>query len=255
VSVASRAARCCLYLSVFLPMAGAAAHADDFPPDLVVFCEPTLRPVLVEIGGLWQSRTGTPVRVIAAPTLLLIEQLSHHIRSDLIVAQGDPAQATERQLIKPETRFDAWRNRLVVAQKVGQPANSWPAALREGTGRIALVDAALAAEGSATQKALEAAGLQDATVGRTIGTADTEEAAFLLATGAARFAVIEATDLAADPTLASAGMPDAETYLPIRYWIAQTSAAVSPDTAKFEAFLRDKPAQEIARRNGLEVLP
>jgi molybdate transport system substrate-binding protein len=255
MSSVGRTLRHRLYLSLFLPMAGAVAHAEDFPPDLVVFCEPTLRPALVEIGSLWQNRTGTPVRVIAAPTPLLLEQLSHHIRSDLIVAQGDPVQATERQLIKPDTRFDAWRNRLVVAQKATQPMNSWLAALRDGNGRIALVDAALATEGTATQQALEAAGLLDAAAGRSIGTADTAEAAFLLATGAARFAVIDATDLAADPGFASAGTLPEDTYPPIRYWIAQTDAAVSPDTARFQAFLRDKPAQEIARRNGLEVLP
>jgi molybdenum ABC transporter molybdate-binding protein len=236
-------------------MAGPVAHADEFPPDLVVFCEPTLRPVLAQIGALWQSRTGTPVRVIAAPTPLLLEQLYHHIRSDLIVAQGDPAQAVERNLIKAETRFDAWRNRLVVAQRAGQAANSWATALQDGKDRIALVDEALATEGKATQQAFESTGLHDATAGRSIGTADTADAAFLLTTGAARFAVIEATDLAADPALAPAGALADESYPPIRYWIAQTSATVSPDTARFEAFLRDKPAQEIARRNGLEVLP
>ncbi|MGB8842508.1 MAG: substrate-binding domain-containing protein [Aliidongia sp.] len=244
-----------LYFALLSPMAATAAHADEFPPDLVVFCEPTLRPVLAQIGELWQNRTGVPVRVIAAPTPLLLEQLYHHIRSDLIVAQGDPAQAVERHLIKPETRFDAWRNRLVVAQEVGQAANSWPAVLHDGKNRVALVDEALASEGKATQQALESGGLLDAAAGRSIGTADTADAAFLLTTGVARFAVIEATDLAADPSLTSAGTLADESYPAIRYWIAQTSATVSPDTARFEAFLRDKPAQEIARRNGLEVLP
>ena len=42
----------------------------DYPvaPDVVVFCDPTLQPLMTALGDRWQSETGIPVRVFAAPT-------------------------------------------------------------------------------------------------------------------------------------------------------------------------------------------
>ena len=67
--------------------------------------------------------------------------------------------------------------------------------------------------------------------------------------------MIYATDLAANPGFASAGMLADESYPPIVYWVAQTSARVSPNAAKFEAFLREPSAQDSLRKDGLEMLP
>src|SRR5690349_13367338 len=102
-----------------------AARADEYiAPDVVVFCEPTLEPVLAEIGALWRRRGGAPVRIFAAPTPLLLEQVGHGIRCDIVIGEGDAGASTalERHLIRPETRFGGWRNRLVVAQRGGTSA-------------------------------------------------------------------------------------------------------------------------------------
>jgi len=146
---------------------------------------------------------------------------------------------------------------LVAAAAAGpkQPAGPLDPARLSGTGRIAIVDAPVATAGGDTRQALEAAGLWDGLQSRLIGVAGTDDAAFLLAEGKAQFAVIYATDLAANPGLASAGTLADESYPPIIYWVAETSAKVSPNAAKFEAFLREPSARDSLRKDGLEVLP
>jgi molybdate transport system substrate-binding protein len=255
--------RCLRLSALMLVLAGLSPPvraADDGPPDVVVFCDPTLEPALVNVARMWRGQTGVPVHVLTAPTALLLEQLSHRIRSDIIIGEGAAAaeQATARQLIDPQSRFDAWRNRLVVAEAAAgpkHPAGPLGPETLSGTGRIAIVDAPVGTAGAGTRQALEAAGLWDGMQSRLIGTAGTADASFLLAEGKVRFAVIYATDLAANPGFASAGMLADETYQPILYWVAQTSARVSPNAAKFEAFLRQPSAQDSLRKDGLEVLP
>ena len=61
-----------------------------------------------------------------------------------------------------------------------------------------------------------------------------------------RHAILYATDVAAVPGLSvAAALPDA--YPPIVYWLAQTHNQLSPKAADFAQFLREAPAQALAR--------
>jgi molybdate transport system substrate-binding protein len=230
-------------------------------PDVVVFCEPTLQHAVADAARLWRRQTGIPVRIFSAPTALLLEEISHHIRSDLVIAEGEDtaALAVQRKLIKPETRIGAWRNRLMVARRdaVSEPlAPLTPRALAAlfGTAPIAIVDAPVARAGRDSRKALETLGLWDAVQGQTVGVVDTADASFLLADGKVRFAIVYATDLAANPDFSGGSLPD-DAYQPILYWMAETSTLLSPNAVEFAAFLRQPPAQQRLRADGLEILP
>jgi len=63
------------------------------------------------------------------------------------------------------------------------------------------------------------------------------------------------TDVAADPSLASAGLLPEDSYPPVRYWIAETSVALSPNATAFLAFLQKPEARQKLREDGLEVTP
>jgi|HubBroStandDraft_1064217.scaffolds.fasta_scaffold00101_32 molybdate transport system substrate-binding protein len=259
-SAIARVIRCFGLSGLMLAAAGPAPAAADGAPDVVVFCEPTLQHALADAAALWRQQTGVPVHVILSPTKLLLEQISHNIRSDLIIGEGEAAAAaaTERKLIKPETRVDLWRNRLVVVELgAGQQHPSLPltAAALTAAGPVAIVDRAVASAGADTRTALEAAGLWDLVQSRSIGAVSTGDASFLLAAGPARSAVLYATDLAANPDFVAVGVLADDTYPPIRYWIAQTSAQISPNAAGFEAFLGKPGARDSVRKDGLEVLP
>jgi molybdate transport system substrate-binding protein len=227
-------------------------------PDVVVFCEPTLRHAIDDVAASWRRQTGVPVRVFTSPTPLLLEQLSHRIRSDLIIGEGDAmaAVAMQRRLIK-NAPFRAWRNRLLVAELAAGPQSLAERNLATliGTGPIAIVDAPMSTAGVDSRKALETLGLWDTAHSRSVGVVGTDDAVFLLAGGKAQLAVIYATDLAANPALQAAGTLPDDSYPPIIYWIAQTSAVLSPNAEKFESFLRQLEAQKRLTADGLEVLP
>jgi len=229
----------------------------DYPvaPDVVVFCEPTLQHAVADAAALWRKETGVPVRIFTSPTWALLQQISYHARSDVVIGEGDTtaAAATERQLIKAETLQRLWRNRLVVAALA--KAGSVNLAGLVGKAPIAIVDPPVAVAGAEGEKALQSLGLWDAVQANAVGVVDTADAAFLLEQGKVRLALVYATDAAADPSFAVADrLPDAG-YSPIVYWVAQTQRSLSPNAGKFIAFLHQADAKERLRADGLEVLP
>lgn len=239
------------------------ARAENYvAPDVVVLCEPTLEPVVSEIGALWRKRTGFPVRVFASPTAAILQQVAHGVRSDIVIAEGDAAAAaaSQQEIIKAETRHGGWRNRLVVARQGSAAAAG--ALSREsnlltlaGAGPIAIVDAPVATAGVQSRAALAALGLWDGLQGHSIGVASTEDATFLLDDGTARLAVVYATDVAADRRLSVAATIPDDAYPPIVYWWAETRQVRSDKTDEFAAFLRQAEATERLTAAGLEAPP
>jgi molybdate transport system substrate-binding protein len=250
-----------LGLALLMATARTPARAEDImAPDIVVFCEPTLRYFVTDLATLWRQQTGVPVRVFTSPSSALLEEISHRARADLVIAEGEAsaAAAVKRQLILPETLRHLWRNQLVVAAKAGEMENeSLPFNLAALAGKtpIAIVDPWAASAGADGKKALQALGLWDAVNTRSVGAVDTADASYLLAEGKAELALVYATDVSADHSFAVVDRLPAASYGPIDYWAAETHHAVSPNVKKFAAFLRAGQAQERARADGLEVLP
>jgi molybdate transport system substrate-binding protein len=234
------------------------AHAQFVvAPDVVVYCEPTLRPVVAEIAKAWRRESGVPVRLFAAPTAAILEQIGHRARADLIIGEGEAAgaAAAERHIIKPETRRPLWRNRLVVAAR-GEAAPLVPAdlATQLGAAPVAIVDPPVGSAGVNSRAALAALGLWPKLERHAVGVIDTADAAFLLTHGTVSFAVLYASDVAASPGFnIAAPLPDAA-YPPVLYWMVETQNQLSPETAAFATFLRETPAQQAARAAGLEVM-
>jgi molybdate transport system substrate-binding protein len=235
----------------------------DYPvaPDVVVFCEPTLRRIVTELGAQWRKETGVPVRIFTAPTWANLAQIAHHTRDDVIIGEGDAesASATAQNLIKGGTVVRLWQNKLVVAaladelQKARAASPPLPLDVASVVGKapIAIVDPAVAQAGRQTRQALQTLGLWDAVSGKSVGTAD---AAFLLSEGNVTLAVLYATDMAAHPDFAATDtLPT--TSQPIVYWAAQTQRALSPNAGKFLDFLHRAEVRAEGRGTGLEVLP
>jgi molybdate transport system substrate-binding protein len=247
-----------------------AAHTPAFAgypaaPDVVVFCEPTLRHAVNDVGALWRRETGIWVRVFTSPTPALLQQIGYRSRDDVLIGEGDAeaAAATERQLIKPGTLQRLWRNHLVVAglaaniekANAASPSAAGELASVAGKAPIAIVDPWAAMAGADSEKALQSLGLWQAVRGKSVGVVDTADASFLLAQRQVRLAIVYATDVAANPGFVVADRLPAASYPAIVYWAAVTEHALSPNAAKFTAFLRDAQAQQQFRTDGLEVLP
>ncbi len=106
-----------LVLTLSLGMASPVRAGYAVAPDVVVFCAPTLRHAVSDVGALWRQQTGVPVRVFTSPTEALLQQIAHHARDDVLIGEGDgeARAATGQNLVQPETLRKLWRNQLVVA--------------------------------------------------------------------------------------------------------------------------------------------
>jgi ABC-type molybdate transport system substrate-binding protein len=255
-----------LPIALLCAIAASAAARADYPvaPDVVVFCEPTLRRVVADLGAQWTKETGVPVRVFAAPTWANLAQIARHTRDDVVIGEGDAvaASATAQHLIKGETVLKLWQNKLVVAAltsdldaaRAASPPHPLNLASVAGKAPIAIVDPPVAVAGADTEKALQALGLWDVASAKSVGVVDTADAAFLLSEGSVKLAVLYATDVSAAADFAiTDNLPAASP--PIVYWAAQTERALSPNTAKFLDFLHRADVRERGRSAGLEVLP
>ena len=263
-----RAIGCLSFLALGL-MAGLAAIEParaDYPvaPDVVVFCEPTLRHAVADVGALWHAETGIHVRVFTAPTWALLGQIAHHARDDVLIGEGDAnAEAAEKQQsVKSDTLQRLWRNQLVVAGLDGNTGDAGAGSLSAsglasiaGKEPIAIVDPWAAVAGADSQKALQSLGLWQAARAKSVGVIGTADASYLLARGRVRLAVIYATDVAANQAFTIAERLPAASYPAVVYWVAITEHALSPNAAKFVAYLRGAPIQQRLRADGLEISP
>jgi molybdate transport system substrate-binding protein len=239
----------------------------DYPvaPDVVVFCEPTLQHALTEVARSWRSESGVKVRIFTAPTTaLLLAEIAHHARDDVIIGEGDANAnaAKDQQLIMPATLRPLGRNRLVVAA-LNAPAGA-AAAASDGVGSlaavagnkpIAIVDPWAAVAGADSKQALQSLGLWQKVSAKSIGVVGTADAAYLLAQGKAELAILYATDVAADPALTIVEKLPVASYPPVTYWVAETAHALSPNAAKFTDFLHSAAARERLQADGVEISP
>ena len=254
------------WLALGLLLAATSQARADYPvaPDVVVFCEPTLQHAVADVGAVWRSKTGIKIRLFTSPTSALLEQIAHNARDDVVIGESD-AQASagiDRHLIKKDMLQRLWSNSLVVAALNGasggaddphRAAGKLTAAA--GKAPIAIVDPWAATAGADSEKALQSLGLWQAVSSKSMGVVGTADAAYLLAQGKVKLAIVYATDVAANPMFSVTEPLPAASYPPIIYWVAQTEHALSPNAAKFIAFLRSAEGQLQARADGLEILP
>ena len=240
-----------------VPLARAAVER---APDVVAFCDPTLRPLMESLGRGWRVQGGGPVRLFATRSDIFLEQIWRGARCDIAIIEGQAnlEAALRRKLVKPAPRLEGWHNRLVIAgyRESRPPLRLAPGsdlAGLLGSAPLAVADAALSPAGSATRAALEALGLWQPLAGRIIGAENTEAVAFLLSTGKAGLGIVQASDLAADPKLKTAATFPDDVYPQIAYSVALSQSVESKAAAPFLAFLGGSDAQALLKAGGLEV--
>jgi len=122
-----------------------------------------------------------------------------------------------------------------------------------GAAPIAIVDPSVASAGADSRTALERLGLWEAMQSHSLGVVSTADAAFLLTTGKARFAVVYCNRCRCrSRAFRGRELPDDADHA-IEYWVAETVAVRSPESAKFLAFLGQSQAKDQLRADGLEV--
>jgi molybdate transport system substrate-binding protein len=247
----------CAYLgwSLLVTVLTAAPAHGNYPvaPDVVVFCEPTLQRAVNNAGALWRSQSGVKIRLFTAPTTpRLLAEITRQVRDDVVIGEGDAnaTAAKTQQLIRPDSLRPLGRNHLLIAAVSGGDRLASVA----GKETVAIVDPWAAAASADSKQALQSLRVWEKVSAKSIGVVGTADAAFLPSQGKARLAIVYATDFAANPAFTVVGrLPTS--YPPVVYWVAEARHALSPNAAKFIAFLTSTTAQARLRTDGLEVAP
>lgn len=238
--------------------ARAAPAGNNAPPDVAIYCDPTLAAAIRRAGELFQARTKAPVAVFSAPPPLMLAQLEHGAHGDILLTATDAVDdALRRGLVRPAGRYGRWSNRLVLAARAGNVGpstvlgpESFARAL--GDGPIALADPTAAATMDG-RKVLDRYGLAAAAAGKIIGAANTGDVGFLVSTGVARLGLLYLTDVRADPALEVVATLDAAAW-PILYAPAVNAKAQSPNADALVDFLAASEARHALAMLGLETL-
>jgi molybdate transport system substrate-binding protein len=196
--------------------------------DLVVYGEPTLKPVLTSLGALWHGQGNSRVHVFVAPTDLSFEQIARETRCDVIFALAGPVTdaAENRGLFDAESKIEAFSNSLVVVARATAPSPGDDLHAMLAGKRLAIANPDRDVAGSYGLEALRAAGVNVDPAGKDVMMAESAAGVLqFLADGNAEVGVVYATDAAANPQFKIlAGLDDA-THPPIVYVAAQAANA------------------------------
>jgi molybdate transport system substrate-binding protein len=201
--------------------------------DLVIYGEPTLKPVLTSLGALWRAKGNGGVHVFVAPTDLSFEQVARETRCDVIFALAGPVTdaAEERDLFDADSKIVAFGNSLVLVARAGSAV--LPGAIAAGK-RLAIANPGRDVAGSYGVMALRAAGVDPGN--KDVMVAESAAGVLqMLADGQADIGVVYASDAAANPQFNVLARFDAASYPPIVYIAAQ--AAHADDDADAEGFI------------------
>ncbi len=243
-----------LALAPLLGGSGPAEADVSRSPDVVVFCDPTLRPCLAHLGQSFRRQGGASLAVICAPAGIIAAQLARGERNDVVITlEPVLARLQAAQLVEGQTAIGAWRNRVTIAgpePNLTAPSTPDQLSAQLQDGKLGAPDPSANAVFD-TPELLRQLGLQ-ALAGQIVGEIDTGGVSFLLSRGTVRFGLVLRTDARAH-SFGEAAVPD-DAYPPIRYRTARNRHAMSRNTTNFLRFLASASAREIVVTSGLEVL-
>jgi molybdate transport system substrate-binding protein len=222
--------------------------------DLVVYGEPTLKPVLTTLGALWRAKGNSEAHVFVAPTDLSFEQIAHEARCDVIFALAGPATdaAQQRELFDTESMVAAFSNSLVLVGRAA-PATPGDAKAMLAGKRLAVANPDRDVAGSYGLKTLRAAGVEIDPAGKGVMVAESAAGVLqMLVDGNADVGVVYASDAVAHPGFKVLARFDAASHPAIAYVGAQAANADdNSDSEGFLAFLTTPEATAAIKAAGL----
>jgi molybdate transport system substrate-binding protein len=229
--------------------------------DVVVFAAASLKNALDDIAGQWQRATGKKAVISYAASNTLIKQIEQGAPADIFISADLDwmAYGQQKNLIKPDSRFNLLGNRLVLIAPKDSTVNAniqrgfELAALLKG-GRLAMGNVDAVPAGKYGKAALEKLGVWDSVKDK-IAQAESVRAALLFVSrGEAPLGIVYQTDAAADPNVKIVGTFPENTHLPIIYPVALTRESTNADAQAFLNYLRSPPARAAFERQGFTVL-
>jgi molybdate transport system substrate-binding protein len=229
-----------------------AAAADT----VTVYAAASLKDALDEIVTAYRARVNDRVVVSYAASSALAKQIEAGAPADLFISADlewmDYLQ--QRHLIKPDTRRNLLRNRLVLIAPADSKASvniapGFPLGALLGSGRLAMANPDAVPAGRYGKASLEALGVWKAVQAKVASAENVRAALVLVSRGEAPFGIVYRTDAAADPKVRVVGVFPENTHPPIIYPIAVTAAGKSAATT-FLSWLNQPEARAIFQKHG-----
>ncbi|WP_136637170.1 molybdate ABC transporter substrate-binding protein [Pseudooceanicola onchidii] len=245
-------------LAVFLTLMALSLPAQA--ERILVFAAASLAGPLDAAAAAFEDETGHDIVISYAGSSALARQIEAGAPADVFLSanQGWMDHLAALGHIRNDTRRDLWSNSLVlVSHGAGEdialtPELDLPGLLAGGRLAVALTEAVPA--GVYAREALASLGQWDA-VRDSLAEADNVRAALaLVATGAAQWGIVYATDAAAEPQVHLRGTFPEGSHSPITYPGALIAFA-RPEAQDFLTFLATPPAQEIFAAAGFGAVP
>jgi len=243
-------------------VASAAPRASSAEEPVTVFAAASLTDAVERIAELYETETGTPVRLSFASSSTLARQITAGAPAQIYLSANERwmDRVAEAGLIEPETRVSALGNRLVLIapadselEEVTVDGDLDLVALLDDGERIAVGDPDHVPAGLYAKSALENLGFWEATADRLARSADVRAALALVATGEAPLGIVYATDAAASADVEVLGRFPEGSHTPITYPFAIVAGEAEPAVEQLFAFLRGPEATAVFEEAGFSV--
>ncbi|PRY19860.1 molybdate transport system substrate-binding protein [Aliiruegeria haliotis] len=212
-----------------LALAPLLLPAPAWAGDHLVFAAASLKEALEEVVEDWTRETGTRAEISFAGSSVLARQIEAGAPAELFLSANTAwmDQLDRGGLLEPGGRIDLLSNRLVlISSTIAQPTDLEGAIARipgEAPIAMALVDAVPAGiYGKAALRKLDA---WDSLAPQVVQTDNVRAALALVATGAAPFGIVYATDAQAEPRVHVIAEFPADSHPPINYPLALIEGA------------------------------
>ena len=212
---------------------------------VVVFAAASLKNGLDEIAGHWRRETGKKAIISYGGSNTLIKQIEKGAPADIFLSADlewmDYGQ--QKDLIKPESRFNLLGNRLVL---IARREDSRDVNIQQGFDLVALLKGGRLAMGNVEavpagiygKAALEKLGVWDNVKDEVTQAENVRAALVLVSKGKASLGIVYQTDAAADLGVKIVGLFPENTHPRIIYPVALTKASTNADAQTFLNYMR-----------------
>ena len=225
--------------------------------DLTVFAAASLKEALDDQVRGFQTETGGKIVVSYGASNALAKQIEAGAPADVFVSADTDwiDYLDKRNLLRPGTRTDLLRNRLVlIAPADGRTslaiAPGFALGLALGTGRLAMANPESVPAGKYGKAALTSLGVWTSVESRIARTDNVRTALMLVARGEAPLGIVYTTDAIAEPKVRIVDTFPEQTHAPIVYPIAVVASSRSPGSQRFVDNLHSPAARAIWARHG-----
>lgn len=240
-----------------LPLAPALAQEQ-----ITVFAAASLKNALDDTNAAFTKATGVKVVASYEASSALAKQIEAGAPADIFISADLRWMdyAAGKKLIKPDTRLNLLGNKLVlIAPKDSKIdhvaiAKGFDIAKLAGDGRIAVADVKAVPAGLYAKAALTSLGSWAAAEPKLAQAENVRATLAFVARGETPVGIVYETDAKIEPKVKIVGVFPDDSYPPVTYPAAATSAGTNAAAARYLSFLRGAAAKAIFEKYGFSFL-